>query len=145
MLKGRFGHIFPLKVLASRADDPLVPNRGRSEMTTIRANCPECGDVQLKVTDLTVRLCSNDDQGSYMFDCPSCSVVVTKDASRRIIDLLTSSGVELQVWSLPAELSEPHFRGPQLSTDDLLTFHELLETNHWFGDLIEMVRSAPSQ
>ena len=145
MRQGRFGHIFPLKVLASRADDPLVPNRGRSEMTTIRANCPECGDVQLKVTDLTVRLCSNDDQGSYMFDCPSCSVVVTKDASRRIIDLLTSSGVELQVWSLPAELSEPHFRGPQISTDDLLTFHELLETNHWFGDLIEMVRSAPSQ
>ncbi len=114
-------------------------------MTTIRANCPECGDVQLKVTDLTVRICSNDEQGSYMFDCPTCSTVVTKEASRRIVDLLTSRGVELQVWSLPAELSEPHFRGPQLSSDDLLSFHELLETSHWFGDLIEMVRSAPSQ
>ena len=114
-------------------------------MTTIRANCPECGDVQLKVTDLTVRFCSNDEQGSYIFECPSCSGVVTKDASQRIVDLLTSSGVELQVWSLPAELNEPHFRGPQLSTDDLLSFHELLETSNWFQDLLEMVRSAPSQ
>jgi rRNA maturation protein Nop10 len=114
-------------------------------MTTIRANCPECGDVQLKVGDLTVRVCADDEQGAYTFRCPSCTTVVVKDASRRIIDLLVSSGVELQVWRVPAEITEAHYAGPAISSDDLLAFHELLESDHWFTDLVEMVRPEPSQ
>ncbi|MFM7059992.1 MAG: hypothetical protein ACKOZL_02240 [Actinomycetes bacterium] len=114
-------------------------------MTTIRANCPECGDVQLKVDDLTVRVCADDEHGAYTFRCPSCATVVVKDASRRIIDLLVSSGVELQVWRIPAEINEAHYAGPAISADDLLAFHELLETDHWFTDLVEMVRPEPSQ
>ncbi|MFM7270620.1 MAG: hypothetical protein ACKO2C_03160 [Actinomycetes bacterium] len=113
-------------------------------MTTIRANCPDCGDVQLKVADVTVRINAEDEAGSYAFRCPSCTVTVVKDASRRIVDLLVQSGVEQQVWRTPAELLEPHFSGPAISADDLLTFHELLDSETWFADLEEMVRRAPS-
>ena len=28
-------------------------------MTTIRAQCPDCGDVQLKIDELTVRVCDD--------------------------------------------------------------------------------------
>ncbi len=108
-------------------------------MTTIRANCPSCGDVQLKAADLTVRVCSDDDTGSYCFRCPSCERAVAKDASRRIVDLLVSSGVRLQVWRRPAELLEPH-EGPTLTPDDLLDFHLLLRDDDWFAALSEMVR-----
>ena len=75
-------------------------------MTTIRANCPSCGDVQLRASDLTVRVCSDDEQGSYCFQCPTCAQAVAKDASRRIVDLLVSSGVRMEVWRMPAELTE---------------------------------------
>ena len=57
-------------------------------MTTIRANCPSCGDVQLTADDLTVRVCADDERGSYCFQCPECMRAVAKDATRRIVDLL---------------------------------------------------------
>ena len=59
---------------------------------------------------------------------------MAKDASRRIVDLLVSSGVRMEVWRLPAELAEPRV-GPPLTPDDLLDFHLLL------GD-DELVRRA---
>ena len=70
-------------------------------VTTIRANCPSCGDVQLTADDLTVRVCADDERGSYCFRCPDCRQAVAKEASRRIVDLLVSSGVRMQVWRLP--------------------------------------------
>jgi hypothetical protein len=110
-------------------------------VTTIRANCPSCGDVQLTAGDLTVRVCSDTEQGSYNFRCPSCRAAVAKDASRRIVDLLVSSGVRMQVWRLPAELSESR-TGPTLTPDDLLDFHLLLQTGSWFERLAAEVRRS---
>ena len=112
-------------------------------MTTIRANCPSCGDVQLTAEDLTVRVCADDERGSYCFRCPDCQQAVAKEASRRIVDLLVSSGVRMQVWRLPAELTEAH-DGPVFEPDDLLDFHLFLQGDDWFDDLSEQVRRASS-
>lgn len=113
-------------------------------MTTIRANCPSCGDVQLTSGDLTVRVCADTEQGSYCFRCPECERGVAKEASQRIIDLLVSSGVRMQVWRVPAEVHEER-RGPALTPDDLLDFHLMLQGEAWFDGLAEMVRRAVSQ
>ncbi len=64
---------------------------------------------------------------------------VAKDASRRIVDLLVGSGVRMQVWRLPAELTE-HHSGPTLTPDDLLDFHLLLQSDVWFEGVAEEVR-----
>lgn len=114
-------------------------------MTTIRANCPSCGDVQLRATDLVVRVCSDDEQGSYCFRCPSCEQAVSKEASRRIVDLLVSSGVRMQVWRLPAELREARYAGPAIAPDDLLDFHLMLAGDEWFDEVAAMVRREPSR
>ncbi len=95
--------------------------------------------MQLKANDLIVRVCSDDERGSYTFRCPDCHMPVAKDASRRIVDLLVGSGVRMQVWRLPAELHESH-RGPTLTPDDLLDFHLLLQTDGWFESVAEEVR-----
>jgi hypothetical protein len=121
------------------------PKKCRSEpgtgerVTTIRANCPSCGDVQLTAEDLTVRVCADDERGSYCFRCPDCQQAVAKEASRRIVDLLVSSGVRMQVWRLPAELSEVRI-GPPLKPDDLLDFHLLLQREGWFESVAAQVR-----
>lgn len=110
-------------------------------MTTIRANCPHCGDVQLRSQDLTVRVTSGHEHGSYTFICPSCSRAVAKDASKRIVDLLISTGVDVIVTKMPAELNEIH-TGAAINADDILDFHLMLQEDDWFEDLSRTVKST---
>lgn len=107
-------------------------------MATIRASCPDCGDVELTTADVTVRVCAEDRSGSYAFRCPECAMTVSKAAEQRIVDLLVSSGVRIEHWSLPLELRERPM-GPPLTHDDLLAFHELLESEDWFATVSDMV------
>lgn len=107
-------------------------------MPTIRATCGDCGDVELTTADVTVRVCLEDNSGSYLFRCPTCQMTVVKPAEPRIVDLLVASGVELSTWQLPAELYEPRAGAP-LTHDDLLDFHHLLDDEAWFDRLSSMV------
>lgn len=107
-------------------------------MTTIRASCPSCGDVQLEPSDLLVRVCADDNEGSYCFNCPECGYGVAKDASPRIVELLVSTGVRMDVWRLPAELGEAK-AGPRLTHDDLLDLHLMLQEPGWFDHLVALV------
>jgi len=132
---------FGLKAPPRAADCLVARSEGAISVTTIRANCPTCGDVQLRANDLVVRVCSDDESGSYTFRCPTCTVAVAKGASKRIVDLLVSSGVRMEVWRLPAELSEPHL-GPVLQPDDLLDFHLMLGRDDWFAELEDVVRRS---
>ena len=108
-------------------------------MATIRATCMDCGDVELTTADVRVRVCIEDNAGSYHFRCPHCAMAVVKPAEPRIVDLLVASGVELSTWRLPAELFEPRF-GDRINHDDLLDFHELLDHDDWFDTVVEMTR-----
>jgi hypothetical protein len=109
-------------------------------MTTVRAQCPACGDVQLQIDDLTVRVCSDEEMPSaYRFRCPGCDQTVHREASPRIVDLLVSAGAPHERWNWPAELAELH-SGPPLTPDDLLDLHVLLEDDTWFEQLVALVR-----
>jgi hypothetical protein len=90
-------------------------------MTTIRATCPTCGDVELKPADLRLVVCSRTDWSSYAFDCPRCTDEVKKPADEEVVALLLSGGVQAQEWHIPAEALEDH-QGPRISYDDLLDF-----------------------
>lgn len=86
-------------------------------MTTIKATCPTCGDVDLVPDDLVV-----DDDGqsaSYTFTCPDCYSQVTKSAGRAIVSLLSEAGVEVRRPAPPAL--------PALTYDDVLDFAIRLE------------------
>jgi len=109
--------------------------------TRIRASCEHCGDVELRVADVTVRVCIDDDAGSYVFRCPSCAMAVVKDAEPRVVELLLASGVDVAYWSRPAELSERP-TGPAFTHDDLLDFHELLQGDGWERELLGSAHDA---
>ena len=109
-------------------------------MTTVRAQCPACGDVQLHIDDLTVRVCQDDDMPSaYRFRCPGCEETVHREASPRIVELLVSAGAPQEMWRWPAELNERR-AGPPLTPDDLLDLHVLLEGDSWFEQRVALVR-----
>ncbi len=111
-------------------------------MTTIRASCTICGDVELTVHDVEVRICDTTDAGEYTFDCPRCACAVRRAADPHIIDLLVASGVRLVNWSLPLELFEVH-SGPPISHDDLLEFHLQLDDDEAMAWAVESLRERP--
>lgn len=111
-------------------------------MATIRASCAVCGDVELTTQDVQVRVCVDDNQGTYSFRCPECEMVVVKAAEPRIIELLVASGVRLSRWSLPAELGEARAGGEPINHDDLLDFHALMERDDWIDNLERIIRSS---
>ena len=90
-------------------------------MTTIKASCPVCGDVELKPAQLRLVVCSRADWSYYAFTCPACRDEVRKPADEEIVALLVSGGVVAERWHVPAEALEERV-GPQISYDDVLDF-----------------------
>jgi uncharacterized Zn finger protein len=94
-------------------------------MATIRATCPDCGDVEFTTRDVEVNV-RQDGTGSYAFRCPGCTLLVVKPAEARTIELLVASGVRSATGDVPAEVIERSGGGDPITHDDLLDFHDLL-------------------
>jgi len=107
-------------------------------MTTIKASCPTCGEVELTPEDLALMVCSHAPLSYYRFDCPTCLEEVRKPADDHVVSLLVSGGVTAQVWEMPAEALEPK-AGPELTYDDLLDFALHLGQT----DLLSPLAAAP--
>ncbi|TXR57177.1 hypothetical protein [Quadrisphaera setariae] len=96
-------------------------------MTTIKASCPTCGDVELTPPQVRLVVCTVSAWSFYAFGCPGCSDEVRKHASDDVVRLLTTGGVPAEHWSVPAEALEEH-SGSTISWDDVLDFTLALET-----------------
>jgi hypothetical protein len=120
--------------------EDLSEGSRKGVMATIRASCGDCGDVELTTRDVEVRVCTEDNQGTYSFRCPKCHIVVVKSADPRIVELLVATGVRLATWSLPAELFEPR-SGEPITHDDLLDFHTLMQRDDWIDNLDRITRA----
>ncbi|MCW2607790.1 MAG: hypothetical protein JWO60_2483 [Frankiales bacterium] len=111
-------------------------------MTTIKASCPTCGEVELTPADVALMVCSHSPLSYYAFHCPTCSEEVRKPADDHVVSLLVSGGVPAQVWEVPAEALEPR-PGPALTYDDLLDFALHLGTSDLLAELATFqVRAA---
>ncbi len=107
-------------------------------MTTIKASCPTCGEVELTPADVSLVVCSHAPLSYYAFSCPGCTEQVRKPADDHVVSLLVSGGVPASVWDLPGEALELH-DGPRLSYDDLLDFALHLGST----DLLAALAGAP--
>lgn len=117
-------------------------------MTTIRATCPTCGEVDLTPEQIVLTVIRADEapvgpDSHYAFTCPSCTSRVEKPADERIAHLLTTGGVSVSVVDEhEADDRPPHPEaptgGPALTYDDLLDLHVLLATGDWFDQLLSL-------
>ncbi len=80
--------------------------------------------------DVQVQVCETTGHSTYSFVCPRCRLLVNKDATSQVVEILVGAGVRVVSWSLPAELTEVR-DGPVISHDDLLGFHFLLQEDGW--------------
>jgi predicted RNA-binding Zn-ribbon protein involved in translation (DUF1610 family) len=90
-------------------------------MTTIRATCPSCGDVELQPRDMRLVVCTHVEWSYYAFSCPNCRDRVQRHADEEVVGLLMSGGVLAEQLHVPDEVFEEH-SGPPLTYDDLLDF-----------------------
>ena len=104
-------------------------------MTTIKATCPDCGEVDLTAEEILLRIGGARTANTYGFSCPTCSVFIEKPADDRVVRLLLSGGVMPVLMHVPAEALEPR-EGPPINHDDLLSFHEILDRDDWFDELL---------
>lgn len=86
--------------------------------TTIRATCPDCGDIKFGAERFTIRTRRGVPGGQYRFMC-SCGKIVVKDASESIIQTLRDAYVKEEIWELPLEFIERPEEGT-LAEDDLI-------------------------
>ncbi len=107
-------------------------------MTTIKASCPTCGEVELTPADVSLMVCSHAPLSYYAFHCPTCTDQVRKPADDHVVSLLVSGGVPATVWDVPGEALEAKV-GPRLDYDDLLDFALQLGST----DLLAGLASAP--
>jgi hypothetical protein len=103
-------------------------------VTTIKASCPCCGEVELTSPDVRLMVCNQPSRSYYAFDCPTCKDEVRKPADEHIVSLLISGGVPPIVFEVPAEAVEPK-EGPALSYDDLLDFALRLDMSDHLASL----------
>jgi hypothetical protein len=101
-------------------------------MTTIKATCPTCGEVDLTANDIDLRISNGDEGSSYGFGCPVCREPIRKPADSRVIQLLLSGGVKANI--IVGERTE--FDGPAFTYDDLIDFHFQLESDNFLADLL---------
>jgi hypothetical protein len=94
-------------------------------MTTIKATCPDCGDVDLTPSDVLVTVSREMGWSKYSFNCPNCAQCVSKPADEDVVHLLTSAGVRIKKLRIPDE----YFDGlmvaetvARLTEDDILDF-----------------------
>lgn len=88
-------------------------------MSTIKASCPSCGEIELTTPDVTLMVCGQMSYSYYSFECPKCKTPVQKPADDHVISLLMSGGVIAVVWDMPAEALEEH-SGAAITYDDIL-------------------------
>lgn len=103
-------------------------------MTTIKTNCPACGEIDLVPDDIELHTAPDAGRPSfYAFGCPECLLVVRKHADERVVRLLVSAGVTCVA---PRTVTDD----PPFTYDDLLDLHALLDSDGWFSELLDLVR-----
>ncbi|MEX2457452.1 MAG: hypothetical protein WD770_00525 [Actinomycetota bacterium] len=105
-------------------------------MTTIRATCPRCGEVDM--TPDQVFLSIRPPSSSYRFECPVCTASIEKVADRTVVALLLSAGVNLGDGRPAAPTVRPEHRElPPFTAGDLQGFRELLRDGRFLEQLLQ--------
>ena len=111
-------------------------------MTTIKATCPTCGDVDLTPADVTVTVARELGWSTYSFTCAECTDSVCKPADEETVRLLTGAGVRVERMAIPLEYLESRVltrTNPPLTEDDLLDF------GLWLARASDVVEAANAE
>lgn len=103
--------------------------------TTIKTNCPVCGEVSLTSRDITLNVHPKAEWNHYRFECPTCHEPVEKAADEAVINALATAGVVPKTYPKLAGYPEtkpvPH---APMDEDYLIEFGRKL---HLIDDIVK--------
>jgi hypothetical protein len=104
-------------------------------MSAIRTMCPHClSPVELDPPEILLLFApAAAATGSYAYDCRSCERVTVAPLSPAGFAVLTAAGVTVPSGEPAPPPGPPAHR---FTTDDLIDFHRLLDTQDWFTQLL---------
>jgi hypothetical protein len=110
--------------------------------TRIVVKCPDCGELRVPPTAVTVRNCVDNGTWSYRFTCTGCGgITVGESVERALLDAV-GAGAGFEEWTLPTELLERP-DGPPFCLADILELHLALLEPDWFDEIDKCDLDAP--
>jgi hypothetical protein len=95
--------------------------------TVIRALCPTCQVVDIRVEDASLEIHGCVQEGTCRFTCPGCGAALTKPIPPPLVQVLIRIGVKATYREDGATAAPP------LTFSDVLTFQQQLETYGMIG------------
>jgi len=106
----------------------------------ITTTCPTCGEIELPIADVVLRVCDEDQTGACVVVCPTCGARFAKPANDVMMIMLVTFGIDVVVWQRPAEVDERPIEHPPLSPLDMDRFSDALSD----GSLEDWLRARPT-
>ncbi len=95
-------------------------------MSFVTTACPNCGEVEIPLESVILRVCEDDQSASCALVCPECAARFAKQVDDGMSLLLVTFGVEVEPWERPAEVDERPIDAPPISYEELERFADAL-------------------
>jgi hypothetical protein len=95
-------------------------------MSFVTTSCPECGEVEIPLDTVILRVCEDNDTSSCALRCPQCRTRFTKPVDDGMSVLLVTFGVSVEPWQRPAEVDERPLFDTPISYEELEAFADAL-------------------
>jgi hypothetical protein len=112
-------------------------------MAMVETHCDRCGaHIRLAATDLKAWTHVGDGiSAMYAFVCPRCDEPTARRAGAPQLEVLAALGIHVDAAGPSDDLAPRHPErldpaAPAWRPDDLLAFHELLQSDGWFDVLV---------
>lgn len=110
------------------------------DMTFITTACPNCGEVEIPLGNIVLRVCEDDDSARCALRCTDCGARFSKRVDDAMSLLLVTVGVNVESWSRPAEVDERPLHHPPIRFEELEEFAAALGRAE---DVMSLVLQAP--
>lgn len=108
-------------------------------MISVKTQCDECGPVSIDPGALQIHL-EDDPTSFYSCACPSCGRVLGGTVGTPDAFKLCGHGATISPIGFSQELLEHPAAGRKFTTNDVIDFHDLLESKNWFLRLENSIR-----
>lgn len=104
--------------------------------TKVWVTCTTCGDQEISSTEVSARVCVDNDDAEYRFTCNHCENTIVKSCDQDVVEALGAINVLVEVWKLP-KLKRKARRGANLTEADLTRFKNGLYNDVLFHAALE--------
>lgn len=93
----------------------------------VTTSCPQCGEIDIALDEVTLRVNDDDGTGACVICCPQCGARFAKAADDAMMILLVAAGIAVDSWTWPAEMQERETGLPPITHAELVAFAEVLD------------------